>query len=261
VTQDLLTTLGRRTAERICLRVDVGILDEKSGTRILGQLCDLSATGAGVRGPKALSIGEELRLAFEYERGSEPVRLHAEVVWSTRDPRSEAGGYLSGLRFTDLGAPEAIRMREFIERKLATVRQFLGSFELLDGLDEVEKTLLSSVTFERELVVNEVAAFGQAEDTLVLVCAGQLTVVETDREGRDHAPRKIGPGEFCGTLPVDARGTLQFKLRAAEPSSVLCIPSDGFRYLESTHAETALELLACWSLSLRERLLPVDPHY
>lgn len=259
--QDLLTTLGRRTAERICLRADVGILDEKSGTRILGQLCDLSATGAGVRAPKALSIGEEVLLAFEYDRGSEPVRLHAEVVWSTRDTRSDAGGYLAGLRFTDLGAPEAIRMREFIERKLRTVKQFLGSFELLDGLDEAEQTLISSVTFERELLVNEVAAFGQAEDTLVLVRSGRLLVVETDREGRDHAPRKIGPGEFCGTLPVDARGALQFKLRAVEASAVFCIPSDGFWYLWSTHAGTALKILSCWALSLHERLLPVDPHH
>ena len=258
MTQELLQNLSRRTAQRICLRVDVGILDEKSGERALGQLCDLSATGACTRSPKPLTIGEELRLAFEFEPGSDPVRLHAEVVWCTRDARASSNLYLAGVRFTELSAPDAVRLREFIERKLRTVRQFLNSFELLSGLGEVEKVLISSVSFDRDLVQNESLEFKAGDDTLVLVRSGKLHAIETDRVGRELAPRAIGPGEFCGTLPVDPRGATSLRLRANEPSGVLCIPSDGFWYLWSMHAETALKIVSCWARSLRERLLALE---
>jgi len=258
VTQELLSTLGRRAAQRICLRADVGILDEKTGARDLGRLCDLSATGACARSPRPLTIGQEVRLAFEFDPGQEPVRLHAEVVWSTRDSRAKSNGYLAGLRFLDLATPDARRLRDFIERKLRTVKQFLNSFELLNGLGELEKALISSVCFDRELLANESLEFGPADDTLVLVRSGRLMAVESDPDGKDREPRTVRPGEFCGTLPIDPRGALRLRLRASEASGVLCIPSDGFWYLWSTHAETALKILSCWALSLRDRLLTTD---
>jgi hypothetical protein len=259
VTQELLTTLGRRGAQRICLRVDVGILDEKSGGRLLGQLCDLSATGAKVKTQKPLSIGDLLRFAFEFEPGSPPVRLQGEIVWSSRDQHSRLTAYFSGVRFVGVDVADLGRLRAFIDRKLWTVQQFLSSFELFADLNDLEKVLLSAVSFDRELKRQETVEFAADDDTLVLVRAGVLTVLETDREGRDLAPRKIAAGEFCGALPIDPRGGMKLKLRANVESGLLCIPNDGFWYLWSTHAETALKILSCWTLSLRDRLLAVEP--
>lgn len=259
MTQELLTTLGRRTAQRICLRVDVGILDEKSGARLLGQLCDLSGTGAKIRTQKPLAIGDVLRLAFEFEPGSAPVRLQAEIVWCSRDQHSRLTSYFSGVRFLDIEGGDFSRLRTFIDRKLWTVQQFLSSFELLADLNDLEKVLLSSVSFDRDLKRNETVEFAATDDTLILVRAGVLTVLETDRDGRDLAPRKINAGEFCGSLPIDPRGSTKIKLRANVDSGLLCIPNDGFWYLWSTHAETALKILSWWTLSLRDRLLAVEP--
>jgi hypothetical protein len=259
VTQELLTTLGRRTAQRICLRVDVGILDEKSGGRLLGQLCDLSRTGAKIKTQKPLAIGDTLRFAFEFEPGSPPVRLQGEIVWSSRDQHSRLNAYFAGVRFCDVDGSDIGRLRAFIDRKLWTVQQFLSSFELLADLNDLEKVLLASVSFDRELKYNEAIDVAADDDTLVLVRAGVLTLLETDREGRDLAPRKISAGEFCGSLPIDPRGGMKMRLRATVDSGLLCIPNDGFWYLWSTHAETALKILSCWTLSLRDRLLAVEP--
>jgi hypothetical protein len=258
-TQELMNTLGRRSAQRICLRVDVGILDEKSGKRSLGQLVDLSASGACVKTTQPLAIGEEVRLAFEYEPGAAPVRLHAEVVWSSKDHHSKATAYFGGMRFLDLAGSDFGRLRGFIDRKLWSVQKFLSSFELLNDLNDLEKVLLSSVSFDRDILINEILEFANNDDTLVLVRSGKLVVLETDPAGRELPPREVGPGEFCGSLPIDPRGGMRIKLRAKIPSSVLCIPNDGFWYLWSTHAATALKILSCWTLSLRDRVLAIEP--
>ena len=259
MTQELLTTLGRRSAQRICLRADVGILDEKSGTRHLGQLCDLSGSGAKIKTSRPLAIGEFLRFAFEFEPGAAPVRLKAEVVWSSRDQHSRLNAFYSGVRFCDLVGPDFDRLHKFIDRKLWTVQHFLGSFELLADLSDLEKVLLSSVSFDRELKTYDTVEFAAADDTLILVRSGALSLLETDREGRDFAPRNVSAGEFCGSLPIDPRGGMKIKLRANVDSGLLCIPNDSFWYLWSTHAETALKILSCWTLSLRDRLLAVEP--
>ena len=257
MTQELLQNLSRRTAQRICLRVDVGILDEKSGERALGQLCDLSATGACTRSPKPLTIGEELRLAFEYEPGSDPVRLKAEVVWCTRDARASSNLYLAGVRFTELSAPDTVRLREFIERKLRTVRQFLNSFELLSGLGEVEKVLISSVSFDRDLASNESLEFKAGDDTLVLVRSGKLHAIETDRVG-ELAPRAIGPGELSAhAARRDPRGAID-AAAARDGASRALHPERRLWYLWSMHAETALADRVRWARPLRESLLTLE---
>jgi len=258
-TQELVNTLGRRAAQRVCLRVDVGVLDEKSGKRLLGQLCDLSATGACVKTTQPISIGEEIRLAFEYEPGSPPVRLHAEVVWSSKDHHSRTAAFFAGVRFLDLAGSDFGRLRAFIDRKLWTVQQFLSTFDLLNDLNDLEKVLLSSVSFDRELLINETLEFANTDDTLVLLRSGKLMVLETDPAGRELPPRQVEAGEFCGSLPIDPRGGMRIKLRAMVPSGVLCIPNDGFWYLWSTHAATALKILSCWTLSLRDRVLAIEP--
>jgi len=254
----LLTTLGRRSAQRICVRVDVGIIDVKSGERTLGQLRDLSATGACLRTNGVLPIGKTLRLAFEFETGHEAVRLHADVMWSGQadTPR---GGILSGVRFLDLAGADFGRLRAFIDQKLWTVQRFLCSIELFADLSDLEKLLLASVAYDREMKPGEPLEESASQDSLIVVRDGMLEVVESTSDGRSTASRSVGAGEICGSLPIDARGTSRVKLKAVAQSALLCIPSEGFWYLWNTHSETALKLLSCWCLSLRDRLLAVEP--
>jgi hypothetical protein len=254
----LLTTLGRRSAQRICVRVDVGILDEQSGERALGQLRDLSATGACLRTPGILPIGKSLRMAFEFESGHEAVRLHAEVMWSGQ-AETPRGGVLSGVRFLDLAGPDFGRLRAFIDQKLWTVQRFLCSMELFADLSDLEKLLLASVAYDRELQPDEPLEESASQDSLIIVRDGMLECVESTSDGRSTPTRTVAAGEVCGSLPIDARGTSRVKLKAVARSALLCIPSEGFWYLWNTHAETALKLLSCWCLSLRDRLLAVEP--
>ena len=256
--ESLLTTLGRRSAQRICVRCDVGILDEQSGERSLGQLRDLSATGACMRTQAVLPIGKPLRLAFEFEDGREAVRLHAEVMWSGQS-ETPRGGVLSGVRFLDLAGPDFGRLRAFIDQKLWTVQRFLCSIDYFAELSDLEKLLLASVAYDRELAAEEPLEESVGPDALIVVRDGLLECTESTSDGRSTSTRNVASGEICGALPIDARGTSRLRLKALRPSAVLCIPSDGFWYLWNTHAETALKLLSCWCLSLRDRLLAVEP--
>ena len=254
--QGLLTTLGKRSAQRICTRSDVGILDEASGERLLGQLRDLSSTGACLRTEAALPVGKELRLAFEFAPGAEPVRLHAEVAWSGRD-EGPRGGVRSGVRFLDLAGADFGRLRAFIDQKLWTVQRFLSSIELLADLNDLERLLLASTSFDREFAAQETLDESVSDDTLVIVRAGTFTCVETQSDGRVTEPRTLTAGDLGGALPIDPRGGTHLRLQAVTPAAVLVIPSDGFAYLRDTHAATALKVMTCWCLHLRDRLATV----
>lgn len=249
---------GRQSARRICLRSDVGILDEKSGTRLLGQLCDLSVSGARVRTQAPLAIGAVLRFAFEFEPDAPPARLEGEVVWSSRDRHARLAAFDSGVRFRDDESGALERLHSHIDRTLAAVQQFLARLEPLTDLSDHERAALSSVMFERRVAAGQSLESAADDDTLILVRAGTLTLIETGRGGNELAPRKVTAGAICGSLPIDPRGAMKLKLQAESAASLLCIPNDGFWSLWSAHAETALKLLACWTLSLRDRLLAVE---
>ncbi len=255
--QGLLTTLGRRSAQRICVRTDVGILDETSGVRLLGQLRDLSGSGACLSTQAPLPIGKELRLAFEFEKGEEPVRLHVEVAWSGHGETTR-GNTLSGVRFLDLAGADFGRLRDFIDRKLWQVQHFLCSIDALSDLNDLEKLLLASVAFDRELANGEALEESVSENSLVMVRLGTLQCQERLTDGRQTARRVIASGELGGALPIDPRGGCQLILKAVSQAAVLVIPADGFWYLWGKHPETALKLLACWSLALRDRLFAVE---
>lgn len=251
----LVTTLGMRSAQRVCLRTDVGVIDDKKNDRQLGQLFDLSSSGACLKTQKAVPLGHELRLAFEYQPGEPPVRLRGQVVWSARDPRARSAEFFCGIHFIEIAPPDQERLRKFIDQRLWTVQQFLCTFELFADLNDLEKLLLASISLDRQLKAGESLEEMSGRDCLYLVRQGEFLAQEYDREGRPLPPRPIGVGDFCGGLPVDASGGLRVKLTAIGEAAAISIPCDGFWYLWRTSPETALKLLSCWTLSLRDRLL------
>jgi hypothetical protein len=253
--QGLLTTLGRRSAQRICVRCDVGILDPETGERMLGKLRDLSSNGCRVLTPRPLPIGEGLRLAFEFHHEQEPVRLHAEVVWSGRD---ESGAAMAGLRYLDLAGTDFGRLRSFIDRRLWAVQRFLCGLEPFADLNDLEKLLLASVSFDLELEAGESLDDSSGENAFLIVRSGEVTCEEVRHDGRRSPKRTLRAGETAGTPPIDPRGASRLEVTAVGPAALLVVPADGFGYLWSQHAETALKLLACWCLTLRDRLLVAE---
>ncbi len=256
--QGLLTTLGRRSAQRICLRVDVGILDEATGERTLGRLRDLSATGACLSTPTLLPMGKPLRLAFEFSATEAAVRLHAEVTWTGRTNAVRAS-VLSGMRFVDLAGPDFARMRAFIDAKLWEVQRFVCSLDLFADLNDLEKLLLSTVLMDRELKPGQSLDEELCEGTLVIVRSGTLAGTERLPDGRLHQRKSMHAGDLCGALPVDPTGPTRLTLRATTDAALLVVPIDGFEYLRSHHPETAFKLLSSWTLALRDQLMTVEP--
>jgi len=240
------------------VRSDVGILDDSTGRRTLGQLRDLSGSGTCLCTRTALPVGKPLRLAFQLAAEGEPIRLQGEVVWSGR-AESPRGGVLSGVRFLHLAGADVGKLRAFIDERLWAVQHSLCSLELFADMSDIEKLLLASVAFHRDLKPGEPLEEAASESVMIVVRSGSLSSQECMNDGRVTASRTITAGDVCGALPVDPRGSTRVKLRAESDASLLCIPGDSFWYLWTTHAETALKLLACWSLTLRDRLLAVEP--
>ncbi len=256
--QGLLTTLGRRSAQRICLRADVGILDEATGERTLGRLRDLSATGASLSTPTLLPMGKPLRLAFEFSQTEAPIRLHAEVTWTGRTAAVRAS-VLTGLRFLDLAGADFARMREFIDAKLWEVQRFVCSLDLFADLNDLEKLLLSTVLLDRSLKPGEALEEELSEGTLIIVRSGTLHGSERLPDGRIHQRKTLQAGDLVGALPVDPGGPTRLTMRAITEGALLVVPIDGFEYLRTRHPETAFKLLSAWTLALRDQLMTVEP--
>ncbi|MBL8840982.1 MAG: PilZ domain-containing protein [Planctomycetes bacterium] len=256
--QGLLNTLGRRSAQRICLRADVGILDEATGERTLGRLRDLSATGTCLTTPTVLPMGKPLRLAFEFAATEQPIRLHAEVSWTGRTTAVRAS-VLSGMRFLDLAGPDFARMREFIDAKLWEVQRFVCALDLFADLNDLEKLLLSTVLLDRELKPGESLEDELSEGTLLIVRSGTLTGHEQLPDGRALHRKALHAGDLLGALPIDASGPTRVTVRATTDAALLVVPIDGFEYLRTRHPETAFKLLSAWTLALRDQLMTVEP--
>lgn len=256
--QGLLTTLGRRASQRVCLHSDVGILDEQDGSRSLGRLRDLSATGASLATSTALPIGKSVRLAFEYEPGEAPIRLHGEIVWSgpALAPRNTT---LSGLRFSELDGADFKRLRGFIDRRLWDIQRFLSEFDLFADMSDLERQLLAAVVVDRTLEPGAALEESLREGTLAIVRHGTLSAYETLPDLRISEKRKVGTGDVVGAFPIDPRGLGKISLRAKSASALLIMTADSFVYLNQQHAELAFKLLSAWALSLRDRLTVVEP--
>lgn len=256
--QGLLTTLGRRSSPRVCLHADVGILDEQDGSRLLGKLRDLSATGASLATAAALPIGKELRIAFEYEPGETPIRLRGEIIW-TGTALSPRGATLAGLRFSNLAGEDFKRLRAFIDRRLWELQLFLSECDLFADMSDLERLLLASVIVDRTLEPGKALEESLCEGSLAIVRHGTLSANETLPDLRTSEPRMVGTGDVVGAFPIDPRGLGTIALRAESEASLLVMTADSFAYLNQQHAETAFKLVSAWTLSLRDRLFAVQP--
>lgn len=100
----------RRRDRRRALMVGVHLLSEKGAPLALGELIDLSASGAQLNLLTELEKGSRVRVAIDPSFTGEPVRFDAEVRWAKRGP----AGFAHGVELVEL-EPE---MRERLEKIL-----------------------------------------------------------------------------------------------------------------------------------------------
>jgi DNA-binding response OmpR family regulator len=82
----------RRRARRRALMVGVHLLSERGAPLALGELVDLSASGAQLNLLTELELGSRVRVAIDPSFTGQPVRFDAEVRWARRGPAGFAHG-------------------------------------------------------------------------------------------------------------------------------------------------------------------------
>jgi CheY-like chemotaxis protein len=101
----------RRVAPRRRLLLWVRVLSREAQPITLGELQDLSATGAQVELGVPLEIGARARLAFHVPGGGVTLSLDAEVKW-----RRDAGGTVAhGLQFVDVSPEDERRLQQMVQ--------------------------------------------------------------------------------------------------------------------------------------------------
>lgn len=199
-----------------------------------------------------------MRLAFEFSPDEEPIRLHAEVVWTGR-MATAPGQVVSGLRFTDLAGADFTRLKAFIERRLWQVQSFLAGIELFADLSDLEKLLLASVVVDHQLAAGAALDRALGMGSLLIVRSGTVHCRETLGDGRVGEPHTAVAGGLFGGLPIDPRGLTCSAAKAATDAALLVITPDGFSYLLEKHPDLAFKLMASWALALRDRCFAATP--
>jgi DNA-binding response OmpR family regulator len=94
----------RRKAARRTLMAQVSVLTRDRSPIALGELVNVSESGAQVRLGMALEAGAQVSLAFHVPAGGSPLTLEGRVRWCQTSTR----GFTHGLTFTDM-TPETER--------------------------------------------------------------------------------------------------------------------------------------------------------
>ena len=124
-----------RSAARILVQLHAR-LGEGSFKRV-GQTANISETGMLVTGAPEIPLGSEVELEFELPGDSRPICIKAEVVRHASPEVENVAGI--GVRFTEVSAESAQRLRDFLQVRLDASEDADGEEELLD-LDEVAPT-------------------------------------------------------------------------------------------------------------------------
>jgi DNA-binding response OmpR family regulator len=95
-------SVERRRHRRQALLLGASLLSSDGRVQAVGQVTDLSVTGAQVTVGRSLTLGDALTLAIGLPNEAEPLRVRALVTWSA--------GTTAGVTFEDLSAEEARRI-------------------------------------------------------------------------------------------------------------------------------------------------------
>jgi len=102
----------RRRDQRRALMVGVHLLSERGAPLALGELIDLSASGAQLNLLTELEVGSRVRVAIDPSFTGAPVRFDAEVRWARRGP----AGFGHGVELVDLEPEMRDRLLKILGR-------------------------------------------------------------------------------------------------------------------------------------------------
>jgi len=100
----------RRRDKRRALMVGVHLLSERGAPLALGELIDLSPSGAQLNLLAQLDVGTRVRVAIDPSFTGAPVRFDAEVRWARRG----SAGFAHGVELVDLEPEMRERLRKIL---------------------------------------------------------------------------------------------------------------------------------------------------
>jgi DNA-binding response OmpR family regulator len=103
-------SVERRRQARRTLIVEVSVLSREQRPFALGELFNLSLTGACIELGLPLDVGERVRVSFNIPRGHSP-HLEGEVRWR----RETARGVMHGLVFVNTSSQDEAYLRELLQ--------------------------------------------------------------------------------------------------------------------------------------------------
>jgi DNA-binding response OmpR family regulator len=101
---------NRRRDRRRALMVGVHLLSEKGAPLALGELIDLSSSGAQLNLLTELELGSRVRVAIDPSFTGSPVRFDAEVRWVRRGP----AGFAHGVELVELEPEMRARLNKIL---------------------------------------------------------------------------------------------------------------------------------------------------
>jgi len=134
------------------------------------------------------------------------------------------------------------------------VRNLLEKLPYLAGLDRDELAQVARAVREREVAAGaQVLVEGEPCDGLYFVVRGQVRLIKTSIEGRDHVLRVLGPGATFNDIAVFDGGPNPDSAIAVGQTTVAFIPKAAVLALVDRHPEVARAALKL--LSSRQRSL------
>jgi CRP/FNR family transcriptional regulator len=133
-------------------------------------------------------------------------------------------------------------------------RNLLETLPYFAGLDRNELAPVARVVREREVAPGErILTEGDPCDGLYFVVRGQVRLIKTSAEGRDHVLRVLGPGATFNDIAVFDGGPNSDSAIAVGETTVAFIPKPTLLALVDRHPEVARAALKL--LSSRQRSL------
>lgn len=248
-----LTSLGKREAQRIGVRGDIGLIAGGDSVRHLGRLRDLSISGARVLLEENLPVGSMVQVAFRCSGNGPPLRVTARVAWTRNETRGETQWTSAGLAFEEVGEEDMEHLRTYIDQQMWALLDSLGQLPQMSEFNDLEKMVLASICFRLDIGDGVEVPSQDLSGCLVMVRKGKLRVVE-QMPGDIAIAREIEEEDSCGGLPLDHRGRATLQATAVGPTSLVALGGDGLDYFIQRNPVVAMKLLGLYCLSLEDRI-------
>lgn len=200
------------------------------------RLRDVGTGGVCVQTPSPFTMGSLRRITIRLPEA--PLTVEAEGCWQRESPLERA--ILTGVRFTELGADEALRLRKFIEHCVSQLVEFLQASPHLPDLSLDEAIDLALASRLRDTTPGTWVCRPAppheppvAPDSIFLIVRGGILLgVSHERLGQPTVIDQLGPGSLFGGTQLVADFPSPFSAIASHEVSLLELDPSAFHYLD-----------------------------